>query len=243
MGIPYRWEIKTRAGSLAAGKSLSLTLHGSNGVTEPIILDHGEVTPAELAVGDVETDEDLGNLVTAEIVANLDSQEAWDIDFLRITRQLPPRSFWIAQDVGICTSAGCPLIRFERVGIYPDTRVSPPKVPNSDGINRRVIEIYARFGDYKAELTQALFRSRSGTLRLKRGAKIILAQSAVEGFGLSRSQSQISEQRKLSFSIGNSNFDVVALDGVTVRRLPAELLMELFGPSWWQVVLGNSAQP
>lgn len=239
MATTYRWEIKTRAGSLPADRDLFLTLHGRDANTEPVSLVHRGLSSEFLSSGFIETDEDLGNLVSAEVKPELRITETWDIDFLRVTRIGDTPAIWLAEDVGICSDTGCPLARFEAVSILPEVIREIPVIPEPtfDGASRRIIEMYGQLGDRKTQIKSVLFRAGS-KLRLKAGGRILIAESPLEGFGLTRAGRQVDPNRKLIYSIANQSFDVVALDGFTVRRLPSQLLEELFGPSWWKIVIG-----
>lgn len=244
MATTYRWEIQTRAGALAADRDLFLTLHGREANTEPVSLTHTGLDSSILGAGYVETDEDLGNLVSAEVKPELRITETWDIDFLRVTRIGLPPAIWLAEDVGICSASGCPLARFEPVSILPDVISEIPitQEPTANSAPRRIIEIYGQLGDRKSQLRSVLFRAGS-KLRIRTGGRILIAESPLEGFGLTRIGRQVDPNRSLIYSIGNQSFDVVALDRFTVRRLPSRLLEEMFGPSWWKVVIrANSAQ-
>lgn len=114
----YLWELKTQNGGYpGAPGTLTLSLHGSNGVTEPVKLEQG-LTDRDLAQGIIEADEDIGNLVTGSLASALEGPQNWEVDFVRVTR-LRDGVAWIASEVGTCTEQGCPLLRFEPVNVYP----------------------------------------------------------------------------------------------------------------------------
>lgn len=127
MAQRYSWEIQTKDNPYSGTEGqVTLVLHGANGVTEPLQLETSDFRMGALARGEIETDEDLGNLVSGNLTAELDSQRPWEIDFVRITR-LRDGKAWIAREVGSCTEKGCPLLRFEAVSPYPRTILALPE--------------------------------------------------------------------------------------------------------------------
>jgi hypothetical protein len=127
MAERYSWEIRTKDNPYSGTEGqVTLILHGANGVTEPLQLETSDFRMGALARGEIETDEDLGNLVSGNLTAELDSQRPWDIDFVRVTR-LRDGKAWIALEVGSCTEKGCPLLRFEAVSPYPRTILALPE--------------------------------------------------------------------------------------------------------------------
>lgn len=127
MAERYSWEIRTKDNPYSGTEGqVTLIVHGANGITEPLQLETSDFRMGALARGEIETDEDLGNLVSGNLTAELDSQRPWDIDFVRITR-LRDGKAWIALEVGSCTEKGCPLLRFEAVSPYPRTILALPE--------------------------------------------------------------------------------------------------------------------
>ena len=111
--VRYRWEVQT-ADSPYSGTDgqVTLNLHGTGGVTDDFVLPSGSFSKGALAGGLLEADEDLGEITSGNLDANLDPGRPWDVAFVRITN-LATGKVWIADRVGACTQEGCPLLRFE----------------------------------------------------------------------------------------------------------------------------------
>lgn len=144
----YLWEIASTNGYRGAVGSLYLTLHGSNGVTQPVSIDVRKPTADALSVGMLESDEDLGNIVSGRIENSDDNSEPWSVDFVRVTR-LPDGRAWVAREVGICTATkGCPLLRFDPVSVFPTVPlpddVDEGTVPDSGPLNTADVTALAR---------------------------------------------------------------------------------------------------
>lgn len=331
MTFRYRWEIQTKESPYSGTDgTATLSLHGSNGVTEALPLQTDKLGMGELAMGLIEAEEDLGNIVSGTLVATLDPGRPWDIDFVRITR-LRDGASWIAAEVGTCTEQGCPLLRFEPVSIYPTVPQEPEKPPAGESqpdeqpelaaepvvrlaevralirrfksqlediqnlgsprqaaITRqigetvqpllrqlikvtaeqsrgerptantrpsdplpersvtraaetRVVELFGQLNGEKAQL-RTLVSVTNGTPTLKRGARVFLTLDQKEGYGLAREGESTATYGALRFSYADKNFDVVALDGFSVVRIPVEYLLGLFGAEWPRIILGDSAQ-
>ncbi|PSM31427.1 hypothetical protein [Haliangium sp. UPWRP_2] len=318
----YLWELKTQNGGYpAAPGTLTLSLHGSNGVTEPVKLEQA-LTDRDLAQGIIEADEDIGNLVTGSLASTLESPQNWEVDFVRVTR-LRDGVAWIASEVGTCTEQGCPLLRFDRVNVYPTvpaddsepapgtTNDAPPRnSPLSKAhLQRRIVQLKNQldelqrlgnprqaevirqiaervqplipellrasdddearpdadstrepnpsadtqasaepvvieiFGQVRGQNTQlsSILRKHGSRLALVPEARVFVTQDESEGFRISRKGPRASPYGAARFSLGKANFDVVALDGFAVKRVPVEVLIGLFGAEWPKVVLGDSA--
>lgn len=109
----YRWEIQTAdAPYTGTDGQVTLNLHGTGGVTDDFLLPPSPFSKGALASGLFEADEDLGEITSGSLDANLDPGRPWDVAFVRITN-LATGKAWIAEDVGACTQEGCPLLRFE----------------------------------------------------------------------------------------------------------------------------------
>ncbi len=109
----YRWEIQTAdAPYSGTDGQVTLNLHGTGGVTDDFLLPPGPFSKGALASGLFEADEDLGEITSGSLDANLDPERPWDIAFVRIIH-LATGKAWIAEGVGACTQEGCPLLRFE----------------------------------------------------------------------------------------------------------------------------------
>lgn len=111
--VRYRWEIQT-ADSPYSGTDgeVTLSLHGTRGVTEDFPLQSDKYSRGELASGLFEADEDLGEITSGSLYTKLDPGRPWDIAFVRITNLVTGKA-WSAEGVGACTQEGCPLLRFE----------------------------------------------------------------------------------------------------------------------------------
>lgn len=319
----YLWELRTNDSPYTGPDgAVTIELHGSNGVTEPLPLATQQFGAGQLANGIIEAEEDLGNIVSAKVQAKLESEQPWDIDFVRVTR-LRDGFAWIALEVGTCTDEGCPLVRFLPLSVYPtvpvesnqdepSARQDEPPIANERGpadfsglvrnlkagiedIQRlgspRQVRIAQRIGkaliplvrELLAETTRPLVASEpqtttvrvsepspslgvpflielfaqqgatklqlrtvasvaNGQLGLNLGARLRLTRQKSEGFGLALSGEGARAFGELRFSYDESDFDVVALDGFTVQRVPVQVLVGLFGVDWPKVVLGNSAE-
>lgn len=319
----YLWELKTQNGGYPGAQgTLSLSLHGTNGVTEPVKLELEGLTDRDLAQGIIEADEDIGNLVTGSLSAALDRPQNWEVDFVRVTR-LRDGIAWIASEVGTCTEQGCPLLRFEAVNVFPtvpvdDSEPAPDTTTDAQpqgsplsktDLQRRIVQLKNQldelqrlgnprqadiirqiaervqplipellrasdddeakpdaeptkepnpsadtqgsaepvvieiFGQVRGQNTQlsSILRKDGKRLALVPGARVFVTQDESEGFRISRKGQKASAYGEARFSLGQSNFDVVALDGFAVKRVPVEVLIGLFGAGWPKVVLGDSA--
>lgn len=322
MTYRYLWELRTKDSPYTGTEgAVTIALHGSNGVTEPLPLATQQFGVGQLANGIIEAEEDLGNIVSATVQAELAPGQPWDIDFVRVTR-LRDGLAWIALEVGTCTEEGCPLVRFLPLSIYPTVPVEPnqderpagqDEPQNTNGrepadfsglvrnlkagiediqrlgsprqvrIAQRIgkalmplvrellgettrpliaaepqadfrqsepspspgvpflVELFGQHGARKVQL-RTVASVANGQLGVNLGARLALTRQRSEGFGLALSGAGALSFGELRFSYDESDFDVVALDGFTVRRVPVEVLIGLFGVDWPKVVLGNSAE-
>jgi hypothetical protein len=322
MTYRYLWELRTKDSPYTGTEgAVTIALHGSNGVTEPLPLATQQFGVGQLANGIIEADEDLGNIVSATVQAQLAPGRPWDIDFVRVTR-LRDGFAWIALEVGTCTEEGCPLVRFLPLSIYPTVPAEPnqgerptgqdePQNTNGRGpadfsglvrnlkagiediqrlgsprqvrIAQRIgkalmplvrellgettrpliaaepqsdfrqsepspspgvpflVELFGQHGAKKVQL-RTVANFADGQLGVNLGARLTLTRQRSEGFGLALSGEGARSFGELRFSYDESDFDVVALDGFTVRRVPVEVLVGLFGVDWPKVVLGNSVE-
>lgn len=109
----YRWEVQTADVPYSGTDGqVTLNLHGTGGVTDDFALPSGSFSKGALASGLFEAEEDLGEITSGSLDANLDPERPWEVAFVRITN-LATGKAWIADQVGACTQEGCPLLRFE----------------------------------------------------------------------------------------------------------------------------------
>lgn len=227
MAQRYSWEIRTKDNPYSGTDGqVTLILHGANGITEPLQLETSDFRMGALARGEIETDEDLGNLVSGNLTAALDSQRPWDVDFVRITR-LRDGKAWIALEVGSCTENGCPLLRFEAVSPYPRTILALPErreesqrpIAIGEPVDSTVPAVPEPADDGRGRVAPP------GIKFLARGVK--LAIEDLQGVGSPR---QAALSKRIAEIVQPLLRALVKNDGITVDEVtsPKSVLIELF---------------